>query len=42
MNTALMMLAQGQGAGSIATLIMPLMILAVFYFILIVPLRRQV
>jgi preprotein translocase subunit YajC len=41
MDTALMMLAQGQGASSIATLIMPLMILAVFYFILIVPQRRQ-
>ncbi|HEU4556213.1 MAG TPA: preprotein translocase subunit YajC [Longimicrobium sp.] len=41
MNTALLMLAQQQGASSIATLIMPLMILAVFYFILVVPQRRQ-
>ena len=42
MNTALMMLAQApQGAGSFGTLIMPLAILAVFYFILVVPQRRQ-
>jgi len=41
MNTALMMLAQAQGASSLATLIMPLAILAVFYFILVVPQRRQ-
>ena len=41
MNTALLMLAQAQGASSIATLIMPLAILAVFYFILVVPQRRQ-
>jgi preprotein translocase subunit YajC len=41
MNTALMMLAQAQGSSSIATLIMPLAILAVFYFILVVPQRRQ-
>ncbi len=41
MNTALMMLAQAQGAGGLATLIMPLAILAVFYFILVVPQRRQ-
>ena len=41
MNTALLMLAQQQGAGQLATLVMPLMILAVFYFILVVPQRRQ-
>jgi preprotein translocase subunit YajC len=41
MNTALMMIAQAQGASSLATLIMPLAILAVFYFILVVPQRRQ-
>ena len=41
MNTALLMLAQTQGASSIATLVMPLAILAVFYFILVVPQRRQ-
>lgn len=42
MNTAILMLAQApQGAGSLATLIMPLAILAVFYFILVVPQRRQ-
>jgi len=39
---ALLMLAQApQGASSLATLIMPLAILAVFYFILVVPQRRQ-
>jgi preprotein translocase subunit YajC len=41
MNTALMILAQAQGASSLATLVMPLAILAVFYFILVVPQRRQ-
>ena len=42
MNTALLMLAQApQGASSLATLVMPLAILAVFYFILVVPQRRQ-
>ena len=41
MDTALMMLAQAQGASSLATLVMPLAILAVFYFILVVPQRRQ-
>jgi preprotein translocase subunit YajC len=41
MNTALMMLAQAGGSSSIATLVMPLAILAVFYFILVVPQRRQ-
>jgi preprotein translocase subunit YajC len=41
MNNALLMLAQGQGASSLATLVMPLAILAVFYFILVVPQRRQ-
>jgi preprotein translocase subunit YajC len=41
MEPVLMMIAQGQGASSMATLIMPLAILAVFYFILVVPQRRQ-
>jgi preprotein translocase subunit YajC len=41
MNTVLMMIAQGPGASSLATLVMPLAILAVFYFILVVPQRRQ-
>jgi len=41
MNTALLMLAQAGGSSSLATLIMPLAILAVFYFILVVPQRRQ-
>jgi preprotein translocase subunit YajC len=41
MNTALMMLAQA-GASSLATLVMPLAILGVFYFILVVPQRRQI
>lgn len=36
------MLALQQGSNPLATLIFPLMILAVFYFILIVPQRRQV
>jgi preprotein translocase subunit YajC len=43
MNIALLMLAQAPaGASSLATLIMPLAILAVFYFILVVPQRRQI
>ena len=43
MNTATLLLAQAApgGANSIATFIFPLAILAVFYFILIVPQRRQ-
>jgi preprotein translocase subunit YajC len=42
MNTAMLLLAQAPaGASSLATLIMPLAILAVFYFILVVPQRRQ-
>jgi preprotein translocase subunit YajC len=43
METATLLLAQAQarGANSIATFIFPLAILAIFYFILIVPQRRQ-
>lgn len=42
MNIALLIPpAAPQGASSLATLIMPLAILAVFYFILVVPQRRQ-
>lgn len=41
MNTATLLLAQGSGASPIATVIFPLAILAIFYFILIVPQRRQ-
>src|SRR5215212_9919593 len=43
MHTATLLLAQGTpgGANSIATFIFPLAILAIFYFILIVPQRRQ-
>ena len=41
MQTATLMLAQATGASSIATFIFPLAILAIFYFILIVPQRRQ-
>ena len=41
MNTALLMLAQAKGYSSIAGLAMPLLIMAVFYFILVVPQRRQ-
>ena len=41
MNTATLLLAQATGANSIATFIFPLAILAIFYFILIVPQRRQ-
>lgn len=40
MNTATLLLAQAAG-NSIATFIFPLAILAIFYFILIVPQRRQ-
>src|SRR3954469_13755191 len=41
MQTATLLLAQATGANSIATFIFPLAILAIFYFILIVPQRRQ-
>ena len=43
MNIAMLMLAQAQarGANPLGTLIFPLAILAIFYFILIVPQRRQ-
>ena len=41
MNTATLLVAQATGANSIATFIFPLAILAIFYFILIVPQRRQ-
>jgi preprotein translocase subunit YajC len=40
MNTALLLLGQA-GASSLGTLVFPLAILAIFYFILIVPQRRQ-
>lgn len=40
MPTATLMLAQ-MGASAISTFIFPLAILAIFYFILIVPQRRQ-
>jgi preprotein translocase subunit YajC len=41
MHTAALMLAQAAGASPLATFIFPLAILAIFYFILIVPQRRQ-
>jgi preprotein translocase subunit YajC len=41
MNTATLLLAQATGNSTIATFIFPLAILAIFYFILIVPQRRQ-
>jgi preprotein translocase subunit YajC len=44
METATLLLAQAapaRGASSIGTFILPLAILAIFYFILIVPQRRQ-
>jgi preprotein translocase subunit YajC len=43
MEIATLLLAQTQarGANSIATFIFPLLILAIFYFILIVPQKRQ-
>src|SRR4051794_10114574 len=42
MNTAMLLLAAGpQGSSAIGTLVFPLAILAIFYFILIVPQRRQ-
>jgi preprotein translocase subunit YajC len=41
METATLLLAQARGANSIATFIFPLAILAIFYFILIVPQKRQ-
>jgi|SRR3954468_5654448 preprotein translocase subunit YajC len=40
MNTAMLLLGQ-TGASSLGTLVFPLAILAIFYFILIVPQRRQ-
>ncbi|HYJ78389.1 MAG TPA: preprotein translocase subunit YajC [Longimicrobiaceae bacterium] len=42
MHTVTMLLAQAQGGASpLGTLIFPLAILAIFYFILIVPQRRE-
>jgi preprotein translocase subunit YajC len=41
MHTATLLLAQAAGSNPLATLIFPLAILAIFYFILIVPQRRQ-
>jgi preprotein translocase subunit YajC len=41
MNAAILTLAQFQGANGFAGLLFPLAILAIFYFILIVPQRRQ-
>lgn len=41
METATLLLAQAPAGPSIATFIFPLAILAIFYFILIVPQRRQ-
>src|SRR3954462_4403353 len=41
MHTATLMLAQAAGGSPLATFIFPLAILAIFYFILIVPQRRQ-
>jgi preprotein translocase subunit YajC len=41
MQTATLLLAQATGTPQIATFIFPLAILAIFYFILIVPQRRQ-
>ncbi|HEX6749780.1 MAG TPA: preprotein translocase subunit YajC [Longimicrobium sp.] len=41
MDIATLMLAQSQGANPLGTLIFPIAILAIFYFILIVPQRRQ-
>src|SRR3954470_12535685 len=40
MNTAMLLLGQ-TGASSLGTLVFPLAILAIFYFILIVPQQRQ-
>jgi preprotein translocase subunit YajC len=40
MNTAMLLLGP-TGASSLGTLVFPLAILAIFYFILIVPQRRQ-
>ena len=42
MQTELLALAQAQGSNPLLQLIFPLAILAIFYFILIVPQRRQV
>jgi preprotein translocase subunit YajC len=41
MDIALLMLAQARGSSQLASLVMPLAIMAVFYFILVVPQRRQ-
>lgn len=41
MNLALLTLAQAQTTSAIGTLVFPLAILAIFYFILIVPQRKQ-
>ncbi|HKP77247.1 MAG TPA: preprotein translocase subunit YajC [Longimicrobiaceae bacterium] len=41
MQTATLLLAQAPAGPSIATFVFPLAILAIFYFILIVPQRRQ-
>src|SRR3712207_4035804 len=41
METTTLILAQAQGASPFASLFFPLAILAIFYFILIVPQRRQ-
>src|SRR3954453_501001 len=41
MNPAALLLAQASASNPLATLLFPLAILAIFYFILIVPQRRQ-
>ena len=41
MNLALLTLAQASPSSAIGTLVFPLAILAIFYFILIVPQRKQ-
>ncbi|MBV9108910.1 MAG: preprotein translocase subunit YajC [Gemmatimonadetes bacterium] len=41
MNLALLALAQASPSSAIGTLVFPLAILAIFYFILIVPQRKQ-
>jgi preprotein translocase subunit YajC len=41
MNAAILTLAQFQSSNGFASLLFPLAILAIFYFILIVPQRRQ-
>ena len=42
MQTELLMLAQATGRSPMAGLIFPIMILAIFYFLMVVPQRRQV